>query len=508
MSDFWDDDDINKTLFWDDDVAPVSVETGPSELDSAGRGLAQGVSFGLRDEGAGAIESPIGGLKEIANKFGADFSDEDIEAYRRERDASRELDAAAKEANPKSYLGGEVGGAVATSFIPGLGALNAAKGAKLGATAAAAARQGALYGLGGSEAENIGGIAADAALGAGGGALGGAAGYGAGKVLSKAAKGVGNLVGKAAPSLASSAENLAVKATGATGRESEKFADNAGRELLDRGIVKFGDSPRAIANRAGQQLDKANAVLDDTLKTLDASGVEVQIGDVIKSLQDKVKALKQDPAESGTVRKLLSIIEDIKASSVRGAGEATENSVTSIPISAAEKTKRGFNKIAGNWMDQEASAGGKAAYRTYRDAVETAATDFNPELGGAFKEAKTTYGLLAPIQEAASRRANTLSQSPLGGLGDTAAAAVGGGPLVAARRVFAPRLASSGAVTADALSKMAKSAPQILGKFAPIIQNATQRGTQAVAATHFILEQSNPEYREMIKSLNEQGDNQ
>ena len=97
MADFkWDDQEDadlpgNGSEF-DWSTAEEIVE-GPSEMDSAGRGFAQGATFGFRDEGAGLLKSPTGALKEIANKFGTDFSDEDIEAYRAERDASRMLDA-------------------------------------------------------------------------------------------------------------------------------------------------------------------------------------------------------------------------------------------------------------------------------------------------------------------------------------------------------------------------------------------------------------------------------
>ncbi len=44
-----------------------------------------------------------------------------------------------------------------------------------------------------------------------------------------------------------------------------------------------------------------------------------------------------------------------------------------------------------------------------------------------------------------------------------------------------------------------KRSPQKLGKFANVLQNAEQRGPQGVAATHFILQSSNPEYRQVLQ---------
>ena len=42
-----------------------------------------------------------------------------------------------------------------------------------------------------------------------------------------------------------------------------------------------------------------------------------------------------------------------------------------------------------------------------------------------------------------------------------------------------------------------------LGKFAQPLQAAAQRGNSAVAATHFVLSQTNPEYRNLVKQLEE-----
>jgi len=51
------------------------------------------------------------------------------------------------------------------------------------------------------------------------------------------------------------------------------------------------------------------------------------------------------------------------------------------------------------------------------------------------------------------------------------------------------------------VSKMLQSNPAAFGKFAKPLQDAYQRsGEQGVAATHFILQQQNPEYQEMLRS--------
>ncbi len=473
---------------WDDH--PVDSKT--TELQSLGRGLAQGASFGLRDEGAGAITSPSGALKEIANKFGAHFSDEDIEAYRRERDASRQMDQEAKAANPKSYLGGELGGAVATAFVPGLGL---AKGAGLAELVGQGALQGAAYGLGGSQGESIGDLARDTSLGAVTGAAGGAVGHYGGQLVSKAVQGAGDLAGRFAPSLAKKAENLALNATGATGMQSAKFAPGSGRELLDRGLVRFADSPANIAGRVAQASDEAGAGIGAALQELDQKGVTASVENVTKSIEQKIKDLNRVPGNEKIIRQLQGELDNLY-----------ERGQSVLPVSEGEIAKRNFQKQT-NYASPEAekTATGEVA-NSFRNEVERAAMEADPTIGAKFKDDKKLYGLLEPIQEAAEKRANTLRQSPHGGLGDVVAAGAAGIKGVVAKKVLFPRIASSMAVTVDSLAKMAKQSPQIFGSLAGVMKGAAERGSQAIAATHFILGQSNPEYQKIMQNLNGQGE--
>ena len=141
-----------------------SRESDVGFLESGARGLAQGLTFGLVDEATGAIESA--------------FTDK---TYEQARDESRANYNEAKEANPLTYGASELGGAIGSAFIPGMGALNAGRGARLAEVAGKAALQGGLSGYGNSTAEDTEGLLKDTAKGAviGGGL--GAAGYGVAK---------------------------------------------------------------------------------------------------------------------------------------------------------------------------------------------------------------------------------------------------------------------------------------------------------------------------------------
>jgi hypothetical protein len=46
-----------------------------------------------------------------------------------------------------------------------------------------------------------------------------------------------------------------------------------------------------------------------------------------------------------------------------------------------------------------------------------------------------------------------------------------------------------------------KNNPECLGKFARPLQAAATRGPAALAVTHYVLSQTNPEYRDKIKSV-------
>jgi len=489
------------------------VAAGPSKGDSALKGAQQGLTFGFADEMGGAIQ---GGMDKVAGLFGespteinarllsegtsGNIGPTDLnQMYLTARDENRDDYKKAQQANPGSYLFGSVAGGVLANAVPGAGL---AKGAGIAKTLSSAALQGAAFGAGGSEQENIGGIVRDSLIGGGVGLLGGAAGYGVGKVLSGVARGTGKAIGRLAPGLENSAESMAVQATGATGKQASEFADDAGRELLDRGLVRFGDSAKNIADRTGKAMSEADAAISGALSKLDEMGVEASQDNIVAVLKKQIAGLQKDSSKAGVIRQMEKAIEDIV-----GTGESN------MKVSAAEGVKRGWTEKAGNWLDPEAGQAGKTTYRAYQKEVERAALDKAPELAAQFIEGKKVHGLLAPIKEAAERRAMTLNQSPFGGLGDTAAAAAAmsqGGPAaataVAGRRIVGPRLASSLSVTSDGLAKLAAEAPQMLGKFAGVIQEAATRGSRAVAATHFILQQTNPEYRKQIRVLTGDGD--
>jgi hypothetical protein len=138
---------------------PKEQTEAPGKLESLLRGAAQSATFDFADEAAAAAESV--------------FTDK---TYQQALAESRANFHAAQEANPGTYLGGQLAGGLATSLIPGLGLGKVAQAGNLGARALAAGKLGAGMGavsaLGASEDKGIG----DVLTGAGVGALAGAGG--------------------------------------------------------------------------------------------------------------------------------------------------------------------------------------------------------------------------------------------------------------------------------------------------------------------------------------------
>lgn len=362
-----------------------------------------------------------------------------------------------------SDLAGGLATGIATSpLMPGAGAATTL-GGKIGLGAIQGARTGLVYGAVANPGDVEGVInplqLQDRGVNAIKGGLAGAAIGAAAPVVGQAIKSGAATVSDKLKTLA---EKSAVNATGATGKQASNFNDTAGRELLDRGIVKFGDTQSKIAERASAAVDAANKQIDDSLTALEAKGVKVDGNAIYKTVRDKISELKSDPSQADIAKHLESELDNLINS--------TETKGTSdFGVKEAEQIKRGYNRKAGNWADPEKSQAGKTMYQSYRGAVEDAAQAADPATAKLFEEGKKSYGLLAPIQEAAERRAATTAQSPAGGLADLTAAGVGalkGGPVgmvvaPVARRVLAPRLASSIATSSDYLADQLRKVPQL-----------------------------------------------
>jgi hypothetical protein len=127
--------------------------------------------------------------------------------------------------------------------------------------------------------------------------------------------------------LKSYAGSQAIKATGATGAQAAKFAPGAGQELLDQGIVSFGNSQATVSEKATAALQKSGQAISDALTKLDAQGATVPTSNIVSGLRLRSAVLAQDPSSYGVASGLSKLADQIEGQ----ASERTASKMASSP---------------------------------------------------------------------------------------------------------------------------------------------------------------------------------
>lgn len=240
------------------------VETAPEEdiskMESALRGAAQSVSYGTADELTAGAETAAKTL------FGSDKLSELMDNYRKYRTESRADYKAAEEANPATYLAGEIGGGAAAGLLTGgagavanLGRTGLVTGAK--ELTKIGAKQGAAAGFGSSEGDLTQGEIVDIAKDT---AIGGVLGASVGAVLPTAVKGAGKAISATTDFLADKspaiikkgkiAYDLAKEGTEVVGKKAEQALDTESRQAAKDIISAFRRQSREGSVDIGKAL--------------------------------------------------------------------------------------------------------------------------------------------------------------------------------------------------------------------------------------------------------------
>jgi hypothetical protein len=286
----------------------------PGMVESALRGLKQGVTLDFGDEITGAVESL--------------FTDK---TYEQARDEARANDKAAREANPWTYGAGNLGGSVATSLVPGLGI---AKGAGvLG-----------IGGLGASEKKDLAGQLTDAVTSA---VIGGATAGVVSKLVGGAPKRVterlvGDIVDGSPATIRDKVVGKISKVTG----EAEKLDDVLKAVRADKAFMKASqDTPKALA-RAATVTDEAGEALAKSYEVLDDSVLGVRSKDIIDKIRGVKAGMAKNPATKPLRDQLDNIIEQAKVDF--GAGARDRVPLAQVRRFVTDMQKQGF---AGNIFD-------------------------------------------------------------------------------------------------------------------------------------------------------------
>lgn len=458
----------------------------PSKMDSLGRGLAQGASLGFADEIAGGAEA-------LLNK--AQGSDESLsELYKKRRDESRSAYSRAKEANPKSFTTGEVGGTIGTAFIPGLGAAN---GAKIATIAGKAAIQGAIQGAGSSDEENLVEVARDSARGAVLGAAAGAAGGAIAKGVSALSKGgIKKATDSASKKLSDFAEMRAANALGATKRSLNKQGleriKSLGREALDEGVVSPLATTEKMIDRSKLLQDRGAKAMNEVYSAIDDKGASTfNPLNVASKVDEKLSPEFRTPINKGEVTQLENTLESILQ---RGDKDISLKSAQSLKEEIGKVAyPRGFTKDVTPKMQMA-----RDAYTVVKEAIDKAAEEGSElinskNLGAQLQKGKKDYGLGKSFEDLLSNRVSSEEGNKLFGLTDTitGAGAIGTLGPVGAAVVGAKKIAEKFgnqvlAVGSDKLAKgMARIPQRVISTTSPIqktIQSSALNLNQRIKA--------------------------
>jgi hypothetical protein len=516
---------------------------------SATMGATQGASLNFGDEGAGALQaiakkasSYIPGATEA---MGFKPSAEPMEeTYRKARDIYRSKDLAAREANPKSYMAGEIGGSFVPMAIPGIGQMTTAKMAALGA----------MQGLGASEADLTKGEFGKAGFDtATGGAIGGTLG-----LLGSAAKGVGSRVLN--PKWwGDVAETRGAKALGFTKHllnTGEKMAKarQVARTMWEEGVIKAGNTAEDIAIGIKDLIDRTGADIGgflrkagngfetnsvvDALDKLRPSGSKGQVltAGAYKRMNEIIDNAIETVQSHGSVipfeeaNGVKSLLQDLvnwngtKMESKLGrriAGVTREKIDESLGNMAKSSKVLGTEEIIPEGAVNELTGG-----RVFRvKPPEEAEAAFND-----FLRNKKVYGAAQTAEDAIANRLSSEWGNKLFGLTDTnMTSALAAGKIAAGENPLSVVPALIGKKVGEKMgntgvSEMAFKAekglnqsynwvknkikvdPRSLGKYAPVLMNAGGKGSQQLMINHWVLSNTDPAYREMIRT--QQPDNQ
>lgn len=468
-----------------------------SKMESGIRGGAQGLSFGFADEITGALESLL--------------SDK---TYQQARDESRAAYEAASQANPITYGTGQVAGAIAPALLTGGGSV----ATSIGSLAA----QGAAQGLGSSEADltegDVLGAAKDAAIG---GTIGAVTGK-AGQMLSKIP--VGKMFGKAADYADEVAETSAAKALGAGKKEflpqNLNRTREMGRTALQEKVVTplastdemfsraqvIKDAGASKMNKVYSQIDEAGATSFNPLDT--AVEIENKLNPTYRTainksewgqLENTIESILQRGENNIPMREAQVLKEEIGA-------VAFPKGKMPIDPSPKQQMAQDAYKIISSKIDDAAEAGAeKLGIDDLKGLLQTGKKEFSQGkkmsdlLGNKMAKEEAGGGLYDKINTAVDATLG-LATPFTGGTSLKALAAKKGMEQVAKKQNQLT------AWSADKISNILKTSPDYFGRFTPSLQAAAQRGGTSLAATHFLLQQTEPEYSQKILEGSEDKD--
>lgn len=411
------------------------------------QGATQGMFGGFMDEIGGAVRG-LAENHDIRN-IGRD--------YRRERDAIRSDNKTAEAYDPTAYRAGQIGGGLASAFVPGI---NVAKGVGLGGKLASAAKVGGLYGLGESDADltkgDVTGAAADTLKGAATGAATAGVLHGAGKVVGK----IGSAIGRGAAARVEERE-IADALKGVSKPAQEKAYAKLGNRDLEAGkgeFTKILKSDPELANALRKEPGAATEIINarkadigkqigEVYKAVDAANPGLPKAKVLDALDSMVTAQKK----AGNTPGIKALKTEIKELGELWADQDLVPAETLHNIAS----RYGEGSYSGAWNNISASKRlGREMTSKVRSVLENHVKDVSGEEAAAsLKTLNKSYSQTKTLEDIAKARARASATGSgktfVDKIADTAAASAGGAGILGsiATGNLAP-LATAGGIVA------------------------------------------------------------
>lgn len=513
-------------------LPPPAMGTGESLL----RGAGQGLSLGFLDELAGAAASPLGAIKEAGKYVGIEPNrmSKEVKDYIKARDAMRAGNSQAAEEHPYAYYGGDLAGGLALPLGSVLG------GATKGARALQAAGLGGAAALGSTSTQDVGGQAKDVGIGA---ALGG--------TITPLAENAGNLIKKGlnigldVPEVVSNrylANPEAVNSAASKEQLGQRLADTLGEVRGDTGALNNSALAALPSHRAPvQEFSVTDAV--STLRSFKDSeahqladklereasermgDLSMQHGnflnaqemhEVKKTLQGMgnwKSALPQHEAaranqESG---KLNQILRDVSPEYAQGMADTSANIQVKQNLANKFAIRPDRGKESGFAPTDRTYSAMNDIVRANKFDRQNVLNDLSSQgYGNMTEDIQNTAAkdLLSGSGRTAGSRKAVMGAALGGGLGHmtgipgagwvgSALGSVAGG----AADKYGPQAGKKILDAGVALQKLSSS--PMGQKFVAPIQKAAQQGPMAFSVTHFLMQQTEPEYQKAMQENNE-----
>ena len=488
----------------------VDQEFTPTE--SFGKSAVQSITGGFGDEIGGAVQ---GAMDKVSGMFGGDsvsqvnkkLADQGFtgmgatdsgEMYTEARDENRIDLARAKAENTDSFMAGGLVGDVALGAMPGMGAM---KGAGALANIGKSAAIGGLQGLGNAKELDGQGLS-DAAMGAG--IAGGVSGIGHG--LASYIKNIN--AGKIGSKASELAEIRSAQAQGLErGTRNKLNGDDILREARVRAVGRQGLDDKIVTTFANTKKmvgrnEALKADLMDTRKFAydfidDNNASTFNPFDTADGLGKDLG--KFNWASDLNAPQLNQLEKSIQAVSSRGGKPITMAEAQELVQELGKAAKFDSNKSA------PANDMAKDVYKYVREKMNESAEGASellgtPGLKDTIQAANSKYSV---AKDAGSLLKNKLARESNKKFNLTDIIALSGSnPFIyfpkKVYEEYGDRVMAQGM---DKIGDYLTKNPDAFGKFSKVLQDASSRGSQAVAATHFLLQQQDPEYVELLKQM-------